>query len=78
MADVYYSMDGGSTWRLTTHGDRWPASSDSGEHIVRRRTREAPYGTRMIVKVESTDADNWGIRSITVKGEPRAQEESLG
>lgn len=76
MADVEYSMDGGTTWLPTTDGDPWPAKS--GEHIVRRRTRKAPYGSRMMVRVTSTDADNWGVRMITVKGSARPQEESLG
>ncbi len=75
MADVYYSLDGGDTWRKATDGDPWPQKS--GEHIVRRRVRENPLKPRIMVKVESTDDDNWGVRSVTVKGQAEPQEESL-
>jgi len=75
MADVYYSLNGGTDWIKAIDGDAWPQKS--GEHIVRRRVRKNPLNPRIMVKVESTDADNYGIRAITVKGPAEPQEESL-
>jgi hypothetical protein len=74
MADVEYSLDGGSTWE-TPVGDAWP--TESGRHIVRLEFREAPYSRRVMVRVSGTDADTYQVRSITVKGKRLPQEMSL-
>jgi len=74
MADIFYSLDGGTTYHKTEGGDPWPQKS--GEYIVRRRVRRNPLNPRIRVQITSTDADNWGIRQTTVKGQAEPQEES--
>ena len=73
-ATVYYSIDGGTSWTLAA-GDAWPVTA--GEHIVRLHVRDAELSRRIMVKIESTDNDVWGVRKIVVKGNRKPQEISL-
>lgn len=74
MAEVEYSVDGGSTWE-TPVGDAWP--SETGRYILRLEFRDAPFSRRVMVRVTGTDADTYQVRSITIKGKKRYQEASL-
>ena len=73
MASVSYSIDGGDSW-VTPGGDSWP--STTGLHLVRFDI-DAAFSRRIMVKVTSTDALSWGVRSIIVKGQKEPQEASL-
>jgi hypothetical protein len=75
VADIFWSIDGGVTWHKTEGGDPWPQKT--GEYQVRRRVRRNPLKPRIRVRITSTDNDDYGIRSITVKGNAEPQEESL-
>lgn len=75
MANVYYSTDSGETWQTAT-GDAWPTTS--GKHIVRLHLRDAPYSRRIMVMIQSTDADSWSVRHIIIKGKIAPQEAALG
>lgn len=75
MATVLYSLDGGATWE-TPIGDPWPTTA--GRHIVRLEFRDAPLSRRVMLLIQSTDADAWQVRSIVLKGVKIPQEVSLG
>lgn len=73
MADVAYSIDGGSTF-VTPIGDAWPTTT--GLHLVRLEFKNAAYARRVIIRITSTDGDTWSVRFIVVKGEREPQEMS--
>ncbi len=75
MANVYFSTDAGATWQSAT-GDPWP--STAGKHIVRLHLKDAPYSRRIMVMIQSTDADSWSVRAIIIKGQKAPQEAALG
>jgi len=74
MAEIAYSIDGGTTW-VTPVGDPWP--STSGLALVRHELKNAPLARRIMVRVTGTDADTYGVRQIIIKGEREPQEASL-
>lgn len=71
---VSYSLDNGLTWNSDFTGDEWP--TDVGLHQMRLSFPSGTRTYRVLIKIEGTDSDTWGLRSMVLKATGIPQEKS--
>lgn len=67
--------DSNKVWETTLAGDTW--STVVGEYPLRYRFEMGEFSDDLMLKFTSTDAKDWGIKEIEVRGTPRDQHHSM-